>query len=225
MATGLGYLRARQAVRGGVGRATPGCGSTLRGLGCRPGEGLPQELAIPLPGRGHWAKAKVGKAPSKRSLPPLPRGVPSSIVSYRTHSGGGARDPQARKPPKGWWARRRQPKPRLSCPAGSRIPTSSLPRPPGYSRSESPEVVSSPARLVGAWTCRSRSWPGRTSSSTRTCRPRPCSSSTLPKSHSWTRASKRSGRSSASQPRRRRGLAATVGLSPSTWPRWCWERW
>ncbi len=35
-----------------------------------------RKLAVPLPGRGYWAKVKAGQNPKKTKLPPLPDGVP-----------------------------------------------------------------------------------------------------------------------------------------------------
>ncbi|MHB8869125.1 MAG: hypothetical protein ACYC6T_16485 [Thermoleophilia bacterium] len=46
-----------------------------------------RKLAVPVPGRGYWAKVKAGKAPKTSPLPPLPPGVDAAHVAYRSHSG------------------------------------------------------------------------------------------------------------------------------------------
>ncbi|MHB8870443.1 MAG: hypothetical protein ACYC6T_17905 [Thermoleophilia bacterium] len=38
-----------------------------------------RKMAIPLPGRGYWAKKKAGKAPPQPPLPALPSGIPDVL--------------------------------------------------------------------------------------------------------------------------------------------------
>lgn len=45
-----------------------------------------RRLAVPVPGRGYWAKHKAGKAPERPPLPPLPEGTPDRHVGYAYHS-------------------------------------------------------------------------------------------------------------------------------------------
>ena len=42
-----------------------------------------RKLGVPVPGRGYWAKHKVGKAPERTPLPPLPEGERESALGYR----------------------------------------------------------------------------------------------------------------------------------------------
>lgn len=42
-----------------------------------------RKLGVPIPGRGYWAKQKVGKAPPRPPLPALDDGVPERIVAQR----------------------------------------------------------------------------------------------------------------------------------------------
>lgn len=41
-----------------------------------------RKLAVPVPGRGYWAKLAVGKADPRPALPPLPAGVPDRLVAH-----------------------------------------------------------------------------------------------------------------------------------------------
>lgn len=42
-----------------------------------------RKLGVPVPGRGYWAKSKVGNAPERPPLPPLAEGEPESAHGYR----------------------------------------------------------------------------------------------------------------------------------------------
>jgi hypothetical protein len=39
--------------------------------------------AIPLPGRGYWARIRAGRKLKRAPLPPAPAGVPQSLPVYR----------------------------------------------------------------------------------------------------------------------------------------------
>jgi hypothetical protein len=45
-----------------------------------------RKLAIPLPGRGYWAKVRAGQKPKRTTLPALPKGVRPVISTYRTYN-------------------------------------------------------------------------------------------------------------------------------------------
>ena len=40
-----------------------------------------RKMAIPLPGRGYWAKKKAGQAVPVKPLPPLPQGLTATLHS------------------------------------------------------------------------------------------------------------------------------------------------